>query len=78
MNRSAAERRHHRSRVIRNRLKLIENAFNGNWGLGKAGPGGLDKDHLTNCSCWACGGQHYREFRAEHERRWKRESGSAP
>lgn len=52
--RTEAERRHHRARVIHNRMKLILNALGGGWGLGNRGPGALDKDHLTNCSCWMC------------------------
>ena len=52
MPRSRAEQRHHRERVIANRLKLIRSAFHG-WGLTR-GPGMLSKDHLTNCSCFMC------------------------
>lgn len=54
MNRTEAERRHHRERVIDNRLDIIHNVFGIDWGFGNKGPGALDKDHLTNCSCWAC------------------------
>lgn len=51
--RSEAERRHHRERVINNRLDIINNVF-GSWGFGNKGVGVLDKDHLTDCSCIHC------------------------
>lgn len=46
--------RHHRQRVIENRLRVSRDVFGGNWGLQERGPGSLDKDHFTNCSCIAC------------------------
>lgn len=46
--------RHHRERVIENRMRVIRDVFGGNWGLRNRGPGSLHKDHFTNCSCIAC------------------------
>jgi len=71
--RSEAERRHHRQRVIRNRLKAVLNTWHDyRDGPYTRHPGLLDKDHLANCSCIVCGGEHYREHRHEHEAAWRR------
>lgn len=58
--RTEAGRRHHRARVIRNRLRVIKQEFQERWGLGKRGPGSLNKDHLTNYSCFYCRPHRYR------------------
>lgn len=53
--RTAAERRHHRERVIAKRRYIVANAWSG----GIAGsiyeqqPGRLAK-HNLNCGCWMC------------------------
>jgi hypothetical protein len=68
MGRSQAELRHHRERVIANRLRIIRDVFGGRYGLQHRGPGQLHKDHLCQCSCVVCGGFHYRDERAKRNR----------
>ena len=51
--RTEAERRHHRERVIENRLDIIRNIYE-QPELEARGRGRFDKDHLTNCSCFCC------------------------
>lgn len=58
MPRSRALQRHHRERVINNRLAIIRTAYGGRYGLTR-GPGVLDKDHLTDCSCCGCKPHRY-------------------
>lgn len=60
--------RHHRKRVIENRLRFIRES-GWRYGLGRRGPGSLSKDHLTNCSCPACSSERVINQHRKHGRR---------
>lgn len=70
-NRTDAERRHHRERVIARRLRIVRDEWAGNhpW-LGS--PGRFAKYNLV-CSCGMCRDRKARQDRPAETRRWRQE-----
>ncbi len=71
MRRTGAERRHHRERIIKRRLRIVVGQWQSPDNLYAEQPGRLAKYNL-DCTCWFCklGRERYRRERLD----WRQEA----